>query len=66
VIRQTQGAKYCSALPISTYGGQGVGKNGVVKSEHGIIYTGKDVPRLDPNELPRRNEEEVAESDDEG
>jgi hypothetical protein len=59
VIRQTPGAKCCSALPITTYGGKGVGKNGVVKSEHGIIYTGKEVPRLDPNELPRRNEEGV-------
>jgi hypothetical protein len=57
VIRQTQGAKYCSALPITTYGGKGVGKNGVVKSEHGIIYTGRDAPRPDENELPRRNEE---------
>jgi hypothetical protein len=59
VIRQTPGAKCCSALPITTYGGKGVGKNGVVKSEHGIIYTGKEVPRLDQNELPRRNEEGI-------
>jgi hypothetical protein len=59
VIRQTRGAKYCSALPITTYGGKGVGKPGVVKSEHGIIYTGKEIPRLDQTELPRRNEEGV-------
>jgi hypothetical protein len=59
VIRQTHGAKYCSALPITTYGGTGVGRPGVVKSEHGIIYTGKDVPRLGQNELPRRNEDGI-------
>jgi hypothetical protein len=59
VIRQTPGAKYCSALSITTYGGKGVGKPGVVKSEHGVIYTGKDAPRLDQTELPRRNEEGI-------
>jgi hypothetical protein len=59
VIRQTQGAKYCSALPITTYGGKGVGKIGVVKSKHGIIYTGKDIPRLDQLELPGRNEDGI-------
>ena len=43
VIRE--GSHYCCALPIFTYGGQGVAKRGVVKSEHGIIYTGKNAPR---------------------
>lgn len=49
VIRE--GTRCCCALPIFTYGGQGVAKPGVVKSEHGIIYTGKNVPRPTKAEL---------------
>lgn len=55
VIRTAE--KYCSALPITSYGGKGVGKEGVVKSEHAIIYTGRSPPDATPSELPRRNED---------
>jgi hypothetical protein len=51
VIRE--GGYHCGALPIATYGGQGVAKRGVVKSEHGIIHTGKNIPRPNANELPK-------------
>jgi len=54
VIRE--GNTYCSALPIVTYGQQGVGKPGVNKSEHAIVFTGKDPPVPLPTELPQRGE----------
>jgi hypothetical protein len=56
VIRK--GTYYCGALPIATYGGKGVAKRGVVKSEHGIIYTGKNIPIPDRKELPTALNEE--------
>jgi hypothetical protein len=56
VIRE--GSYYCGALPIATYGGRGVAKPGVVKSEHGIIYTGRSIPRPDETELPTRPNEQ--------
>ncbi|KAM0708465.1 hypothetical protein Q7P35_005117 [Cladosporium inversicolor] len=56
VIRD--GSNYCGALPIATYGGQGVAKSGVVKSEHGIIYTGRIAPRPDKAELTTKPNEE--------
>lgn len=56
VIRE--GTHYCCALPIATYGGQGVAKPGVVKSEHGIIYTGRNVPRPTKAELGTSANEE--------
>lgn len=55
VIRE--GGSYCSALPIVSYGSQGVGKRGVVKSEHAIIYTGERVPLPTMEERPKRDEE---------
>ncbi|KAK5682115.1 hypothetical protein LTS10_005240 [Elasticomyces elasticus] len=54
VIRE--GAHFCSALPIYTYGGQGVGKPSVRKSDHVIIYTSRQAPRPLRAELPRRGE----------
>ncbi|KAK3050779.1 hypothetical protein LTR09_008145 [Extremus antarcticus] len=56
VIRE--GANYCSAVPIATYGHQGTGKPGVVKSEHAIIYTGRSAPRplLSEEDLVRGEE----------
>lgn len=47
------------ALPIRTYGGQGVAKRGVKKSEHAIIYTGNPrcTPTLEAGELPSRRDE---------
>ncbi|KAK1817240.1 hypothetical protein LTR12_008330 [Friedmanniomyces endolithicus] len=50
------GAAYCTALPILTYGGMGVAKPGVVKSEHAIIYSGHQSLATRPEELPRRGE----------
>ncbi|KAK5719521.1 hypothetical protein LTR15_008045 [Elasticomyces elasticus] len=54
VIRE--GAHFCSALPIYTYGGQGVGKPSVRKSDHVIIYTSRQAPRPLRAELPRQGE----------
>lgn len=54
VIRE--GDTYCSALPITTYGGKGVAKASVNKSEHVIIYTSRVAPEPLPNELPQRGE----------
>jgi hypothetical protein len=50
VIRE--GERYCNALPINTYGGHGVSKRGVTKSEHAIIYTGRTEPRVRTDEMP--------------
>ncbi|GAB1740395.1 hypothetical protein NU219Hw_g5500t1 [Hortaea werneckii] len=47
---------YCSALPIVSYGGRGVGKPGVKKSEHCIIYTGQSAPVPLREEIPQRGE----------
>ncbi|KAK5696193.1 hypothetical protein LTR97_008613 [Elasticomyces elasticus] len=54
VIRE--GAHFCSALPIYTYGGQGVGKQSVRKSDHVIIYTSKKAPRPLTAELSKQGE----------
>ncbi|KAK5719519.1 hypothetical protein LTR15_008043 [Elasticomyces elasticus] len=54
VIRE--GDYYCSVLPITSYGKQGVGKQGVKKSEHSIIYSHKPVPQPLPSERPERGE----------
>lgn len=54
VIREAE--TYCSALPISTYHGRGVAKPGTKKSEHAIIYTGKQAPDPRPDERPSRAE----------
>lgn len=54
VIRE--GDKYCIALPITTYSGRGLAQDGVVKSEHALIYTGSNSPQLRPDELPSRGE----------
>ncbi|KAK3636374.1 hypothetical protein LTR22_018750 [Elasticomyces elasticus] len=50
------GHNYCSALPVMSYGHQGVGKPGVVKAEHGIIYTGSTPPEPSRSERPGRSE----------
>ena len=54
VIREA--ATYCSALPIATYGTQGVGKSNVTKSEHAIIHTGRSPPAPMRTEEPLRGE----------
>jgi hypothetical protein len=43
--------------PISTYGGRGVGKRGVPKWQHCIIYTDKQAPGELPGEAPGYNEQ---------
>jgi hypothetical protein len=57
IIRE--GFRDCCALPIATYGGQGVAKPGVVKSEHAIIYTGSNVPSPSMAELVVQANEEL-------
>ncbi|KAK4561247.1 hypothetical protein LTR86_004564 [Recurvomyces mirabilis] len=54
IIRE--GKDYCSALPIVSYGGQGVAKPGVTKAEHGLIYTGCTPPPPQRAELATRGE----------
>lgn len=39
-----------------TYNGQGVAKRGLTKSDHAIIFTGKEPPALDASEAPARGE----------
>ncbi|KAF2403531.1 hypothetical protein EJ06DRAFT_488238 [Trichodelitschia bisporula] len=46
------GDNFSNCLPIQTYGGQGVGKEGVTKGDHSIIHTGRPAPRHAPNEEP--------------
>jgi hypothetical protein len=47
------------AVPISTYEGRGVAKAGTVKSHHVIIYTGREIPAAQENEMPRSNEQPI-------
>jgi hypothetical protein len=54
VVREGNG--YCTAVPITTYGGRGVAKRGVRKSEHAIVYTGRVPPEPRKDELPLRAE----------
>lgn len=51
------GETYCIALPISSYGGQGTKRAGVLKHFHGVIYIGRREPDRDPDEEPRRHEQ---------
>lgn len=44
------GRRSCLCVPITTYGGRGVNKGGVKKSDHCIVYTGSKAP------LPKQNE----------
>lgn len=48
---------YCSALPITTYQGRGVGKNGVKKGEHCIIFSSRLPPQPLNIEVPARGEQ---------
>ena len=52
VVKEETHRHHCTALPISTYDGQGVAKPGVIKSEHVVIFTGQDAPSPSENELP--------------
>ena len=57
VIRECD--QYCSALPITSYGQRGVGKKGVKKSDHSIVYTTKQAPQPLSPELPDRGEQSM-------
>lgn len=46
------GGPTCLAVPITSYGGRGVGKPGVKKSDHCIIYSGAQSPTPTGKELP--------------
>ncbi|KAF7185509.1 hypothetical protein HII31_13133 [Pseudocercospora fuligena] len=51
-------ADYCQVVsPLTTYNGLGVSKQGVIKSDHAIIYTGLQAPERLPAERPDRNED---------
>ena len=52
VVRNNE--SYCTAMRIVSYGARGVAKQGVVKSDHSIVYTGKQPPRALPTEAPER------------
>ncbi|KAK3075501.1 hypothetical protein LTR53_001118 [Teratosphaeriaceae sp. CCFEE 6253] len=49
VVRE--GEWSCTVLPITTYRGQSMRKDGIRIHEHGIIYTGKTPP--EPTDVPR-------------
>lgn len=49
-------ASFCWALPISSYRGEGTRKAGVLKHEHGVIYSGRTEPDIDRGERPSRGE----------
>lgn len=50
VVRE--GDLACTAVPVTTYNAQGVAKEGVKKSDHSIVYSGRSVPPLGPGEAP--------------
>ncbi|KAK5732041.1 hypothetical protein LTR17_010877 [Elasticomyces elasticus] len=52
VVREAEHS--CSALPIVNYGSRGVGKRGIKKSDHSIIYIGRHAPQPLPDERPIR------------
>nr|OQO31298.1 hypothetical protein B0A51_03276 [Rachicladosporium sp. CCFEE 5018] len=43
---------FCGAIRITSYGGQGVSKPGVTKSDHCIVYTTEEPPERTPAEAP--------------
>lgn len=47
------GANFSWALPINTYGGQGVARPGVIRSHHCIIHSSDIAPHPTNDELPR-------------
>lgn len=51
-----EGTKECIAVPVTTYGGQGVAKKGVTKGEHAIVHFSKKPPPPTRNEEPERGE----------
>nr|OQO30899.1 hypothetical protein B0A51_03182 [Rachicladosporium sp. CCFEE 5018] len=51
-------ANFCRAVPITSYGGQGVSKDGVIKSDHCIVYTTDEPPERTHAEAPNMLEDE--------
>lgn len=45
-----------TCLPILNYGPKGASKPGILRSHHGIVYTGKPAPYPTPEESPQRGE----------
>ncbi|EMC94048.1 hypothetical protein BAUCODRAFT_36518 [Baudoinia panamericana UAMH 10762] len=57
VVVVKEGDAHCTVVAIFTYSGRGVGKPGVKKSDHTIIYTGRSPPPTSPSEQPIRGEQ---------
>lgn len=55
VVKSAGRSSLC--VPIVTYGGQGVAKRGVTKSDHCIVHTGSIAPDPRPGELPHPPEQ---------
>ena len=53
--RISEGSKTITAVPIRTSGSSVVGKAGVIKSEHTIVYTGRQAPTPMPTEPDPRS-----------
>lgn len=47
-----EGATFCKAVPITSYGMKGVAKKGVVKQYHAIVHTSETAPLPQANEAP--------------
>ncbi|KAK5696191.1 hypothetical protein LTR97_008611 [Elasticomyces elasticus] len=56
VIRTGGDGRYCNALPLTTYGGRGVSKVGVLKYEHAIVHCTRQAPKPRNDELPQSGE----------
>ncbi|KAK5682110.1 hypothetical protein LTS10_005235 [Elasticomyces elasticus] len=56
VVRSDLEGRICNALPVLTYGGRGVGKPGLVKSQHAIIYSTREAPQPQQDERAGRGE----------
>lgn len=59
VIRE--GDRDCTAVPITTYSNRGVARVGATKCEHCIVYTGREPPNPQYDELPARGERGMVE-----
>ena len=53
-IAVREGPNFCSAVPVTSYSGQGVAKPGVKKSDHAIVYSGTYPPKATRAEQPTR------------
>jgi len=60
VVRE--GPNFCIAVPVTSYSGQGVAKNGVRKSDHAIVYSGSIPPKATREERPTRRSRDALQS----